>query len=146
MVKQNWGDEPCCPRCGDTDVYRMMSGEQRNKDFRWRCNGCKKMFTGGLIDEDCRTETPPSAATKQKAMNLLLSIPYRYLGNLEIGAFCGEIHFQWVSGNRQVIVMCFPNRTPLLHHSARLPDAPKEHGMEAASAERIVTWLEWLQS
>jgi transposase-like protein len=27
------------------DVYRMMTGEQRNKDFRWRCKGCKAMFT-----------------------------------------------------------------------------------------------------
>jgi transposase-like protein len=45
LEKQRWGNEPCCPRCGDMDVYRMMSGEERNKDFRWRCKGCKQMFT-----------------------------------------------------------------------------------------------------
>jgi transposase-like protein len=45
LEKQRWADEPCCPRCGDLDVYMMMSGERRNKDYRWRCKGCKKMFT-----------------------------------------------------------------------------------------------------
>lgn len=45
LERQRWGDDPCCPHCGDLNVYRMMSGEQRNKDYRWRCKGCKKMFT-----------------------------------------------------------------------------------------------------
>jgi transposase-like protein len=27
------------------DVYRMMTGEKRNKDYRWRCKGCKQMYT-----------------------------------------------------------------------------------------------------
>jgi len=45
LEKQRWGNGPSCPHCGDMDVYRMMSGEQRNKDFRWRCKGCKAMFT-----------------------------------------------------------------------------------------------------
>jgi transposase-like protein len=45
LEQQRWGDQPCCPRCGYSDVYRMMTGEQRNKDFRWRCKGCKKMYT-----------------------------------------------------------------------------------------------------
>jgi transposase-like protein len=45
LEAQRWGDSPCCPRCGDVNVYRMMAGEERNKDFRWRCKGCKQMFT-----------------------------------------------------------------------------------------------------
>jgi transposase-like protein len=49
--RERWGDTPCCPRCGDTDVYKMMTGEERNKDYRWRCRGCKQMFT-------VRTGTP----------------------------------------------------------------------------------------
>jgi transposase-like protein len=54
LEQQRWGDSPRCPRCGDVDVYRMMTGEQRNKDFRWRCNGCKKMYTvriGSVLEE-----------------------------------------------------------------------------------------------
>ena len=42
---QRWGDEPYCPRCGDMNVYRMMTDGQRNKDYRWRCKGCKQMYT-----------------------------------------------------------------------------------------------------
>jgi transposase-like protein len=45
LESHRWGDEPYCPHCGDMDVYMMMTGERRNKDYRWRCKGCKKMFT-----------------------------------------------------------------------------------------------------
>jgi transposase-like protein len=44
LEAQRWGD-PACPRCGDLDVYQMKVDDQRNKDFRWRCRGCKQMFT-----------------------------------------------------------------------------------------------------
>ena len=46
LEKQRWGDDPYCPHCGEAGcVYPMTSGEHRNKDYRWRCNGCKKMYT-----------------------------------------------------------------------------------------------------
>src|SRR4051812_26122790 len=56
LEQQRWGDAPACPRCGDANVYKMMSGAQRNKDYRWRCNGCKTMFTvrTGTIFEETR--------------------------------------------------------------------------------------------
>src|SRR5207244_13310140 len=32
--------------CGAVEVYKMTSADgARNKDFRWRCRGCKQMFT-----------------------------------------------------------------------------------------------------
>lgn len=51
-----WGDNPCCPECGDTDVYKMMdrSGEKREKNRRWRCRGCGKLYsvrTGTVMAE-----------------------------------------------------------------------------------------------
>ena len=54
LERERWGGSPCCPLCGDLDVYRMMTGEQRNKDYRWRCKGCKKMYTvrtGTVLEE-----------------------------------------------------------------------------------------------
>lgn len=54
LEQQRFGDSPYCPLCGATDVYRMMSGEKRNKDYRWRCKGCKKMYTvrtGSVLEE-----------------------------------------------------------------------------------------------
>ena len=45
---ERWGlTGPCCPHCGDTDVYQMRDREtgQRNKRFLWRCKGCNKQFT-----------------------------------------------------------------------------------------------------
>jgi transposase-like protein len=45
LESQRWGDAPVCPRCGDSDVYIMRTGDSRNKDFRWRCRGCKQMYT-----------------------------------------------------------------------------------------------------
>lgn len=58
MEAQRWGTAPACPTCGDVNVYKMMSadGETRNKDYRWRCRGCKLMFTvrTGTVFEESR--------------------------------------------------------------------------------------------
>ncbi len=57
LEQQRWGAEPACPRCGDMNVYRMMSApDRRNPDFRWRCRGCEKMFTvrTGTVFEESR--------------------------------------------------------------------------------------------
>lgn len=46
LERQRWGDCPACPRCGDVSVYSMTGRDgERNKDYRWRCRGCKEMFT-----------------------------------------------------------------------------------------------------
>jgi transposase-like protein len=46
LEEQRWGTSPACPLCGVVEVYKMTGRNgQRNKDYRWRCNGCKKMFT-----------------------------------------------------------------------------------------------------
>jgi transposase-like protein len=54
---QRWGDTgPCCPKCGDTDVYQMKDRNtgERNKRFLWLCKGCRKQFTVrvGSVYED----------------------------------------------------------------------------------------------
>ena len=57
LEQQRWGGSPGCPRCGDMDVYQMRgTNSVRNKDYRWRCRGCKKMFTvrTGTIFEESR--------------------------------------------------------------------------------------------
>ena len=56
LEDQRWGDTPACPRCGDVDVYKMTADGQRNRDFRWRCRGCRRMFTvrTGMIFEESR--------------------------------------------------------------------------------------------
>src|SRR5688572_20684041 len=57
MEQQRWGTAPACPRCGDVAVYAMKSTTgARNQDYRWRCRGCKKMFTvrTGTIFEETR--------------------------------------------------------------------------------------------
>jgi len=54
--RMRWGECPCCPRCGDTDVYQMRERKtrERNSRFLWRCRGCKKQFTVriGTVLED----------------------------------------------------------------------------------------------
>jgi len=55
LEQQRWGAEPACPRCGDMDVYQMKGTDgNRNKDYRWRCRGCKSMYsvrTGTTFEE-----------------------------------------------------------------------------------------------
>ncbi|MCA8980627.1 MAG: IS1595 family transposase [Planctomycetes bacterium] len=47
LEARRWGDAPACPLCGDLDVYQMADAKtgERNKDGRWRCRGCKRMYT-----------------------------------------------------------------------------------------------------
>jgi len=47
MEARRWGDCPGCPRCGSVSVYTMKDAKTgaRNKDFRWRCRDCKRMYT-----------------------------------------------------------------------------------------------------
>lgn len=57
LEQQRWGGAPACPRCGDVNVYQMRGLDgARNKDYRWRCRGCKQMFTvrTGTIFEESR--------------------------------------------------------------------------------------------
>ncbi|MGB7134399.1 MAG: IS1595 family transposase [Acidobacteriaceae bacterium] len=56
LEKQRFGETPFCPRCGETNVYIMIQGDARNKDYRWRCRGCLKMFTvrTGTVFEETR--------------------------------------------------------------------------------------------
>jgi transposase-like protein len=57
LEQQRWGETPACPRCGNVEVYRMIGRDgQRNRDYRWRCRGCRRMFTvrTGTIFEETR--------------------------------------------------------------------------------------------
>ena len=46
LETMRWGEEVCCPRCGDCDVYQMTSRTgERNHRFLWRCRGCDRQFT-----------------------------------------------------------------------------------------------------
>ena len=54
--KQRWGDSPCCPECESTDVYQMKDRKtgERNKDYRWRCRHCARVYsvrTGMIFEE-----------------------------------------------------------------------------------------------
>lgn len=56
--RQRWGDSPACPRCGDTDVFKVTDRKtgQRSRRFLWDCRGCRRQFTVriGTILEDSR--------------------------------------------------------------------------------------------
>lgn len=42
-----WGTEPTCAKCDSSNVYKMVDAKtgERNKDYRWRCRDCEKMYT-----------------------------------------------------------------------------------------------------
>lgn len=52
-----WGDNPACPHCGDCEsIYKMTSRKTggREKNYRWKCRGCKRQFsvrTGTVMAE-----------------------------------------------------------------------------------------------
>lgn len=58
VERLRWEGKPSCPRCGDSDVYRMMSpkNKKRVKYYRWNCHACVRQFSvrTGTIMEDSR--------------------------------------------------------------------------------------------
>ena len=55
LERMRWGDEPKCPECQSTNVYKMASRTgERHKRYLWRCRGCNKQYTVrvGTVMED----------------------------------------------------------------------------------------------
>lgn len=67
-----WGNHPTCPRCESDDVYYMRSvGGGRNRDMRWRCRSCERMYTvrTGTIFEETRVPLSVWVAVVERAAN-----------------------------------------------------------------------------
>lgn len=86
-----------------------------------------------------------SETAAQSATNLIVGVPFRLLGDPDVSPFYGEVHLTWTQGPKQIVLMCFPNRTPLVHHYLRVPNAPSVHDIEEASPESLAAWLRWLR-
>lgn len=90
-------------------------------------------------------EPAPSEATIRVAENLIAEVPFHLVGEPDVNPFFGEIHLSWTSGSKQVILMFFPNRPPLVHYYHRTPGAASMHNIEDAAVDRVAYWLEWLR-
>ena len=97
------------------------------------------------VNEREAGEPAPNACTEEAAVNLVAQIPFSLVGHPDVSSFWGEIHLTWTSGAKQVVVMCFPDRTPLIHHYQRAANAPSRHDIEAATPDRVTHWLRWLR-
>jgi hypothetical protein len=91
-------------------------------------------------------EPAPVEATIKEAIDLITDVPFPLLGNPTISPFYGEVHISWKNGEKQVVLMCFPARQPMVHHYSRVPNAPSVHDIEIASPDRLVHWLRWLRA
>jgi hypothetical protein len=88
---------------------------------------------------------PPPKATVDETISLIVELPPRLRGEFEVSLFYGEVHVSWTQGMKQIVLMCFPARGPLVHHYERIPGAPSQHGFENASAQSLGHWLDWLR-
>jgi hypothetical protein len=89
-------------------------------------------------------EPPPNEATIRTAESLIAEVPFHLVGDPDVSPFYGEIHLSWTSGAKQVILMFFPTRAPLIHHYQKTP-AASLHSIEDASIGGLVHWLSWLR-
>lgn len=89
----------------------------------------------------------PSPATVETAIDLITEVtPFCLLGDPDIDLFYGELHLTWNKGPKQIILMCFPNRNPLIHHHSRILGKPSQHAIEEATPARLAYWLGWLNA
>jgi hypothetical protein len=99
----------------------------------------------GTLDGN-QDEPHPTEGMMRAAVDMVTDVPFNLLGDPDIGLFFGEIHLSWNSREKQVVLMFFPNRTPLIHHYLRVENAASEHDIEEASADRLAYWLGWLRA
>jgi hypothetical protein len=84
-------------------------------------------------------EEPPTDETINKTLNLIAEIPARLIGQPSVSPFYGEVHISWGSPrDRQVVLMVFPNRAPLVHY---YPGG----AVEEATPTSLTRWLTWLR-
>lgn len=98
------------------------------------------------IDGRDAGEPSPNETTIQSAMKLIAEIPFPLVGRPDVSPFYGEIHVSWNVGTKQVVLICFPDRTPLVHHYQSMHGAASQHDIEYASPDRIAHWLRWLRA
>lgn len=95
------------------------------------------------IDDRDEGEPVPSMETIGTAACILTQIPFSLIGDFDVNPFYGELHLSWSAGNKQVVLMTFPDRTPLIHH---YPSESEDVAIEQATADRLAYWLAWLRS
>ena len=91
-------------------------------------------------------EPRPTRAMLEAAVDMVTDVPFNLLGEPEISSLFGEIHLAWAVGEKQLVLMFFPNRGPLIHHYLRMLNAASQHDIEEATADRLAQWLRWLRA
>ncbi len=87
-------------------------------------------------------EPAPEERTLMLAGAFLAGIPPEIIGKPEVNPFWGEVHLAWRNNDKQVVLMCFPNRPPLVHHYPQ----KGEPEVEAANSQTLNERLRWLSS
>jgi hypothetical protein len=90
-------------------------------------------------DDRNEDEPAPNEETIRSARNLIAGIPPRLIGRPLVSPFYGEVHLTWNSGSKQLVLMFFPDRAPLVHRYPENIDS-----IEEATPDRVIHWLNWL--
>ncbi len=76
------------------------------------------------------------------ALELVAEVSSNIIRRPDVSPYYGELHLTWRLGSRQIVLMCFPDRTPLIHHH---PTNQGERAIEEATSDRLTYWLGWLR-
>jgi len=88
-------------------------------------------------------ESVASTESIKTAQILVTEVPFNLIGRPDVSPYYGEVHLTWRLGNKQIVLMCFSSRTPLVHHH---PNDPQESAIEEATGDRLSHWLRWLRA
>ncbi len=119
----------------DTDVFFALTDLIINKIQ-------VAVMTAAGLDEEKRREAAPLIRT---AVNIVAGVrPIGLLDSPDADMDCNEMHVVWENGEKQLILMCFPARGPLLHQYERVPGRPSQHSIADATSDKLSDWLRWL--
>jgi len=87
-------------------------------------------------------EPVPDPSVIAQAKAIVAEIPTHLIRQPDVTPFYGEVHVSWRNSGKQVVLMTFPNRPPLVHHHP----SQGEPSIEGATSAVLQRWLVWLNS
>jgi hypothetical protein len=126
-----------------TDIASSANTTASNRSFKSLLTLLVMQDISAISSNDTKdAELMASPGAIKTALDLIAEVPSTAIGRPDVSPYFGELHLTWRLGNRQVVLMTFPNRTPLIHHHPLEDERP----IQEANPDRLTHWLSWMRA
>jgi len=127
-----------------TDIASSSNTSASNRSFKSLLTLLVMQEISAISSNDTKdAELIASPGAIKTALDLIAEVPSAAIGRPDVSPYFGELHLTWRLGNKQLVLMTFSSRTPLIHHH---PANQGERPIEEANPDRLTHWLSWMRA